>query len=79
MKITKEMHEDLPQEHPKDRALRIAGEKYGRTNASAFCARHAKKMERLIGSYPDADAETLLQELRELFWAVPLDVEEATP
>lgn len=78
MKITKQMAESSEEiEHPDDRELRLAGEKYGKAHAATFCDRHAHKMEKLIGLYADAEAEALLAQIREEFWSVNvLDREE---
>jgi len=56
-------------EHPEDRADRLENELYGEKHAAEFVAEHADHVVRLIGHYADRDAEFLLSDLRELFWA----------
>lgn len=58
-----------PPEHPDDRAMRLAGEKYGRTHGPSFAAAHAAKFTKLISTWADADAEAMLSDLREKFWS----------
>jgi hypothetical protein len=57
-------------ERPEGRAMRIAGEKYGKRWGADFAKRYAKDMARLIGTYSDAEAAELLEHLRERFWAL---------
>lgn len=61
--------EPEPKEHPEDRVMREEGEAYAREHAQAFCDEHRAKLDKLISTYGDGDAETLLDELREKFWA----------
>lgn len=58
-----------PGEHPDDYAIRVKATAYGRKYAAEFVAAHLLRMEKLIGTYADADAEEQLAHLRERFWA----------
>ena len=55
--------------HPDDIALEKESVAYGKKYASEFCAEHATQMIALIRTYGDGDADKLLAELRERFWA----------
>lgn len=57
-----------PPEHPADKATRLEGEKKGAELGAKFAAENSVRMAKLISTYPDADAEELLYELREEFW-----------
>lgn len=56
-------------EHPEDRASRIEGEQYATSHAAEFSAKRADRLLAMIATYGDGDAQTLLENLREEFWA----------
>jgi hypothetical protein len=70
-----------PTEHeiPDARERRLACEAYGEKHAARFVAEHADLVLQLISHYQDGDAERLLGDLRDLFWADDRDDDEATP
>jgi hypothetical protein len=70
MTMTKEMAErnEVVEEHPEDRKMRLEGERFGREHAEEFVSEHAASVNSLIGTYADVRAEDELQRLREIFW-----------
>jgi hypothetical protein len=74
MKITKKMHADAVtpkvfKEHPDDKAMRETAQKGAAKIIEAFFAANSERFKALVGSYFDAQAEDLLQQLREEFWS----------
>lgn len=55
-------------EHPEDRKIRIEATRLAKSKCHRFSIENMRELVKLISTYADEDAETLLADLRERFW-----------
>jgi hypothetical protein len=56
-------------EHPKDREGRLESEAYAKAHAAEYFEQYRADFLQLVAVYADDEAESLLSDLREHFWA----------